>query len=239
VNSDEIVRTDFPASRKGYDRDAVDAHLRRLAAMVDEIKRGGEAARSSLASSAGEQVTEILAAAEAKAEELEAEARRQAERIVSDAKAEARAQVELAQGAVAGLVKQADELRERVGALGRDLAATPSAETDPGPATVPEPTVPQPEVDPSPVVVPEPEPLPEPDPMPEREPDIAPPPQPDQPPPAAAGTANGDEAAARLVAMKMALDGSSREDVERHLDESFGLSDASALLDDVFERAGR
>jgi hypothetical protein len=196
--------------------------------------------RSSLATSTGEKVTEIIAAAEAKAEEIEAEARQRAEQIVSEARAEAGRQVELAQAAVAGLVSQADELRQRVGALGRDLGGGTAAETEP--ATVPEPTVPQPEVDPTPVIVPEPEPIrepiPEPDPIPEREPDIAPP-QPDQPPPAAGGTANGDEAGARLVAMKMALDGSSREEVERHLGESYGLGDASALLDDVFARAGR
>jgi hypothetical protein len=190
---------------------------------------------SSLASSAGEKVSEIIATAEAKAEEMEAEARQQAEEIVSEAREEARRQVEAAQAAVAGLVSQADELRERIGALGRDLGGKAGAETEP--ETVPEPTVPQPEVDPSPVVVPEPEPprepLPEPDHVPEREP-----PQP-QPPGPAATPNNGDEAGARLVAMKMALDGSSREEVERHLADAYGLKDAGELLDDVFARAGR
>jgi hypothetical protein len=203
--------------------------------------------RSDLASSAGEKVAEIIATAEAKAEEIEAEARQQAERIVAAARAEAQEQVARAREAVAGLVSQADDLRRRVGDLGRDLGEGAAAETDP--VTVPEPTVPQPEVDPSPVIVPEPEParepVPVPDPVPEPtpqpdivpttpEPDIAPP-QPDQPPPAATET-NGDEAGARLVAMKMALDGSTREEVERHLAESYGIGDRGELLDDVFSR---
>jgi DivIVA domain-containing protein len=232
MKREEILRSDFPASRKGYDRDAVDAHLRRLADEVERLERSS--GKGSLAEAAGEKVASVIAAAEEKASELELDARSNAEKIVADARAEAREQVERAQEAVAGLVNQADELRERVGALGRDLGGV-NAETEP--ATVPEPTVPQPEVDPSPVVVPEPEPpaepLPEPDPLPEREP------SPPEPPAPAATPTNGDEAGARLVAMKMALEGSSREVVERHLSDAFGMTDAGKLLDDVFARAGR
>lgn len=241
MDRDEIARDDFPASRRGYDREAVDAHLRRLAERIADLERGAGPARSSFADKVGEKVTEILALAESKASEIEAEARQRAERIVSGARSEARGQVERAEDAVAGLVRQADELRERVGALGRDLGG--AAETEPGPAIVPEPTVPEPEVNPSPVVVPEPEParepLPEPDPVPEPvpEPDIAPP----QPaaPPAAQTASNGTEAGARLVAMKMALDGSSREEVAAHLADAYELDDPAALLDDVFARAAR
>jgi DivIVA domain-containing protein len=234
VKREEIVRSDFPPSRKGYDREAVDAHLERLAERIAELERGRGSATPSVAGRAGDKVSEIVAFAEAKAAEIEGEARQRAEAIISEARTEARNQIERAQGAVAGLVKQADDLRERVGALGRDLGG----ETEP--ATVPEPTVPQPEVDPSPVVVPEPEPprepVPAPDPMPA--PEIEPV-EPEQPPPAAGESGNGDEAGARLVAMKMALDGSSREEVEQHLSEAFGLTDAGDLLDDVFARAKR
>jgi DivIVA domain-containing protein len=234
VKREEIVRGDFPASRKGYDREAVDAHLRRLADEVERLERRSGGA-GSLAGTAGEKVASVIRAAEETAAELEREARERADEIVANARSEAREQVERAQAAVAGLVSQADELRERVGALGRDLGSDVGAETEP--ATVPEPTVPQPEVDPNPVVVPEPEPprepLPEPDPVPEPQP-----PEPSEPPaPAAAG--NGDEAGARLVAMKMALDGSSREEVRRHLTEAYGLAEADELLDDVFARVGR
>lgn len=40
--------------------------------------------------------------------------------------------------------------------------------------------------------------------------------------------------AARLVAIEMAVGGSSRAEVERHLRSAFGVADASSLLDDVF-----
>ena len=42
-----------------------------------------------------------------------------------------------------------------------------------------------------------------------------------------------DTAAARLVAMNMALDGASREAIEAHLAENYALADAGALVDDV------
>ena len=39
--------------------------------------------------------------------------------------------------------------------------------------------------------------------------------------------------------MKMALDGSDREQIVAELDSKFGSADRSALLDDVLTRAGR
>jgi DivIVA domain-containing protein len=222
MNPDEIARTDFPSSRKGYDRDAVDAHLKRLAEMISDLERGASAGASSVAGGAGAKVTEILSLAEAKAAEIEAEARQRAEAIVDDA-------------------------RERVNRLGRELSGSaeeaPQAEVNPEPAVVPEPTIPQPEVDPTPTIVPEPapEPMPEPTPDPAPEPGTEPmpeptplPPQPDVPP-----AANGGVAAAKLVALKMALDGSSREEIERELASEYGLEDSGPLLDDVLARAGR
>ena len=38
--------------------------------------------------------------------------------------------------------------------------------------------------------------------------------------------------------MKMALEGTPREEVAAHLADVYGLSDSDALLDDVFTRAG-
>ena len=38
--------------------------------------------------------------------------------------------------------------------------------------------------------------------------------------------------------MNMALDGSSREEVEAHLAGEFGPADRDAMLEDVFERVG-
>jgi DivIVA domain-containing protein len=77
-------------------------------------------------------------------------------------------------------------------------------------------------------------------------PDPPPAPEPGEPPAAAedfAGAApapaNGDEAGARLIALNMALGGTPREETARYLAEHFDLPDADALLDDVYERAGR
>jgi DivIVA domain-containing protein len=56
---------------------------------------------------------------------------------------------------------------------------------------------------------------------------------------AAASSPNGDEAGARLIALNMALSGTPREETARYLAQHFDLADADALLDDVYERAGR
>jgi DivIVA domain-containing protein len=49
-----------------------------------------------------------------------------------------------------------------------------------------------------------------------------------------------DDASARLIALNMALNGESRADTARFLQEHFAdLADLDALLDDVFARAGR
>jgi hypothetical protein len=58
-------------------------------------------------------------------------------------------------------------------------------------------------------------------------------------PPAAAAQAggeNGDEdvEGARLIALNMALNGTSREETDRYLAENFDLSDREALLDEVY-----
>jgi cell division septum initiation protein DivIVA len=49
------------------------------------------------------------------------------------------------------------------------------------------------------------------------------------------GGAGEDIEGARLIALNMALDGTSREETERYLAEHFELSDRAALLDEVYE----
>jgi DivIVA domain-containing protein len=255
MDREEIVRTDFPTVRRGYDPEAVRDHLRAIADSV------GERATTPLAETAAERVASILETAERKAVEIEEEARSEAERIVTAAHEEAKRHVEGAQNAVSRLVEQADELRLAVGTLGREIAADvggrveePTPEIDPQPARVPEPEPPR-EPEPTPPRVPEPQPPPAPEP----EPPTIPEPQP--PGPEAGGDRpstedliaqlKGEEAAkqgegaedgdttARLEAMKMALDGSSRDEVDRHLAEHYDLADRDKLLDDVFERVGK
>ena len=41
------------------------------------------------------------------------------------------------------------------------------------------------------------------------------------------------------MAMKLALDGKGREEIAAELEAKFGAADRSALLDDVFARAGK
>lgn len=49
-------------------------------------------------------------------------------------------------------------------------------------------------------------------------------------------TRSSDEAGARMVALNLMLDGTPREEVERHLDEHYELADRGALLDDIYAR---
>jgi len=159
------------------------------------------------------QFSDSIDAAEERAAEIEREARERADALLADARAEATRLVDRAQAAVAG------------------LAAELTSEVPGPPAPVPEPA-------PDPVPEPSPDPGPEPDPDPVPEPTPLPEPPSEEPPPAA--SLNGKEAASRLVAMKMALDGSSRGEDAKHLTESYGLTgaDSRALLDDVFARMG-
>ena len=47
-----------------------------------------------------------------------------------------------------------------------------------------------------------------------------------------------DESSARLVAMKMALDGARRDEILKRLSDEYELSDADGLVDDVIKRVG-
>ncbi len=178
---------------------------------------------------AQQQADEIVKEAEAQAKRVREEADRlrgEAERIRADAEADAR--------------KRLDEVQAALKDLQGRLSGKPGSEVDPGPVTVPEPT-------PAPVPEPTPEPVPEPTPEPAPEPSPEPVPEPTPPveTPAAAES-NGDaqggdgaDAAARLVAMKLALDGTSREDAREQLAAEYEVADLDALLDDVYSKAGK
>jgi DivIVA domain-containing protein len=72
VDRDEIERRDFPSARRGYDRDAVDAHLRQVADMVTRERP------ASLAEGTSAHVRSIIEAAEAGAREMRQQAGREA-----------------------------------------------------------------------------------------------------------------------------------------------------------------
>jgi vacuolar-type H+-ATPase subunit H len=185
---------------------------------------------------AEERAREIVSSAEERAQELMESAEEDAQRIRERAEVEAQER----------LVK----VREALASLQGALSEAPSSEIDPGPVEVPEPMPPV-EPEPSPPAEPEPMPPAEPEPMPP-DPEIEPPApaQPDRESPQLARdeapAANGssgershDATAARIVAMKMALDGSSREDIENHLAENYEIDDGTKLVEDVMARAKR
>jgi DivIVA domain-containing protein len=246
VDRDGIERPDFPTGRRGYDPEAVHAHLRRVADEFEALRSRAERPPAPPALSAGtsEQVRLILEAAERSAAELRAKAAE-----------EAGAHVARVEDAAQGMLGRVDELERQLGGLLESLRRAGErltggldelrAEVEAG--------------KPEPTLAPEPPPAPAPaDADPPSEPALAdPPPEPShaEPPPAPnladplptaphgelAGLSggNGDDAGARLVALNMALSGSSREETARYLAENFAVADPEALLDDVYARVGR
>jgi DivIVA domain-containing protein len=210
VDREAIERRDFPVGRRGYDPDAVDAHLRRVADEFEAVRgRGGRAGlppASPLAAGASEQVRHILEAAEAGAAELRADAGRQASGHVARVK-----------DAADGMLSRLDDLERELGTLlealrqsgerlNEGLARLQQEAGDLGGAGAPDDEVVAPSDD-----------LTEPS--------------------GNGGPASDDEAGARLIALNMALSGTPREETARYLAEHFTLADPEALLDDVYDRA--
>ena len=181
-----------------------------------------------------ESVRSALDAAQKRADEIVREAEAEAQRIRGKAEAEARERLDQ--------VRQALE-RLEAGLRGGSAPQEPSAEPEPQ-AAKPEPE--QSAADPEP-----------------REPEPAPTePQPEkasteelieklkaggqsanaEPKPAAAASseAPGDDAgAARLVAMKLALDGTARDEARKQLAADYEVADLDSLLDEVYAKAGK
>ena len=177
----------------------------------------------SAASSVAEQVQAIVAAAEKSAVALEAAAREEAERI----RAEADRESALAREAAGRLSERADELerrldelvggvREAVEGLRADLAdlrrqpvAAATPETPGDSDALDDELIAEVEV------------------VAAKEPEVR------------AEEQTAQPEGARVIALKMALDGSPREDTARYLGENFELADPDALLDEVYAKAGR
>jgi DivIVA domain-containing protein len=90
LDRQRIERKDFPIGRRGYDPDAVDAHLAALADEVDELKRLSRRRTETLAAAASEQVRAIVEAAETSASEIQRQAEEEAQEIRTEASSEAR-----------------------------------------------------------------------------------------------------------------------------------------------------
>lgn|SRR5215212_2913766 len=172
--------------------------------------RAGEAIRQVLAE-AKERAAAILREAESEAATIRERAEAEASEIRKRGEADARAQIEAAKRAL-------DELGGTLAAAAS--SALPKAESQPQETETDqeEPTE-SPGAPEAPVSPPAEE---------EREPEQAP-----------AAVGNGDDAAERLVAMKMAVDGKDQAAIEAELIEKFGPGDRTELLKDVLERVAR
>ena len=122
-----IEKKDFPIGRRGYDPDAVDAHLRGLADEIDELKRSARRRSESLAAAASEQVRSIVEAAETTAGDIQRQAEDEAREIRAEASSEAEATREHATGEAREYVGRVSEstsgMLERINAMENELTA--------------------------------------------------------------------------------------------------------------------
>ena len=259
-----IERKDFPIGRRGYDPDAVDAHLRALAGEFEDVSRAAAHGASdiSLASSAATQVQTILEAAESAASEIEHkalddassvrdEAARDADHTREEALERARAHVAAVEQAADGLLERVGSMENEVSALvdslragARRLASDLSAveggmhelyDAAAGQGTQTSTPSPVPQ---APAAAAESAPAPvaatPSEPEPEPVPEPASPPASAEPEQEPKQPVAGDLDGARLVALNMALNGESRADTERYLAENFELPDRLKLIDEVY-----
>ncbi len=126
-----IEKRDFPIGRRGYDPEAVDAHLTALADEVDELKRSSRRRVETLASSASEQVRAIVEAAESSAADIQRQADEDAQEIRAEANAEARSTREQATAQAREYVGKVSEststMLERLDAMENELGALTEA----------------------------------------------------------------------------------------------------------------
>jgi DivIVA domain-containing protein len=290
-----IEKKDFPIGRRGYDPDAVDAHLARLADELDALQRSSKRrSGESLAAVASAQVQAIVEAAESSARDIERAAQEEAEQIRRDAASDAERTRTEAVGqsqehvgkvgeATQAMLQRVDAMESELGALVDSLRTganrltadlsllegnmselydaaggpAPAAAASAPPEPPAQPAVPAAQGASSAVEIDVDEPAPaEPPPPPARAPEPTPPPaavavpaepeydyededEDDEPAPVAAAprpSSGGDDdvEGARLIALNMALNGQSREETERYLEENFDLGDRQALLDEVY-----
>jgi DivIVA domain-containing protein len=126
----DLLDVSFPVSVRGYDRRAVDAHIKRVNRVIAELKvrSSPPAAVRHALEQAGEKVQGLLQAARDAAEEMTASARLEAEESTARAKAEA-AELVVNTSAEADRVKaEADELIAKARTEADDAIAKAKAE---------------------------------------------------------------------------------------------------------------
>jgi DivIVA domain-containing protein len=261
-----IEKKDFPIGRRGYDPEAVDAHLAQIARDVEELKTSSRRRTETLASAASEQVRAIVEAAESSAAEIQRQAETEAQEIRAEAAEEAktarqqastqaREYVGRVSESTSGMLARLDAMESELGALIESLRTganrlnadlqllesgmlevrssveqRPQFEPEAGGAGfgssqdedfAPAVEVPQPSSQVEPALDDE---LGE-----DSYDDVA-----NRAGDAAAGPPEDETEAARLIALNMALNRSSREETQRYLSENFSLADPERLLDEVY-----
>ena len=263
LDRQSIEKRDFPIGRRGYEPEAVDAHLATLAAEVDSLQRSSRRkSGESLASAASEQVRSIVEAAESSAAEIERSAEEEASRIRSDASREAERirdeAVDRARNHVGKVSESTALMLQRVDAMEAELTAlVDSLRTGANRLTADLSLLDGnmgdlygasgssrgPSGSRTPAIEPAAEteafasarPVAGPtDPEPVA---VAASPAPAASPPASAAASadDADVEGARLIALNMALNGQSREETDRYLADNFDLGDRSQLLDEVYD----
>jgi DivIVA domain-containing protein len=260
LDRQSIEKKDFPVGRRGYDPEAVDAHLSALAEEVAEFKRSARRRSDTLATSASDQVRLIVEAAENSAADIQRDAETDARDIRDEANREAQSSreqaTEQAREYVGRVSESTSSMLERLTAmeselgslidslrtggnrLSADLHLLEGNLTEVKGVVTPRPQF-EPEVaEEPPPPAPEPEPAAEAPPEPEHAAAAEAPAEPElvaeDSHGAAAGDSNDEAEGARLIALNMALNGTPREETARYLSENFQLSDAGGLLDEVY-----
>jgi DivIVA domain-containing protein len=128
LDRQSIEKRDFPIGRRGYEPEAVDEHLARLADEIDQLQRSAQRrSGASLAQAASEQVRSIVEAAEQSAAAIESEAQQEADRIRSDAQRAAerteQEAVDQSREHVANVGEQSSLMLQRVDAMEQELTA--------------------------------------------------------------------------------------------------------------------
>jgi DivIVA domain-containing protein len=257
-----IEKKDFPIGRRGYDPEAVDAHLSEIAGEVEELKRSARRRTETLASAASEQVRTIVEAAEGSAAEIQRQAEDEAREIRAEATSEAQSTREQAAAqareyvgkvseSTAVMLQRLDAMESELGALidslrtganrlSADLQLLQSNMTDVAAVGTPRPQF---EAEPGQPGAADVQPVQDTDLFEEAEVSAA-----DEPAEAATEAApvvatatpdqpsggSDDTEGARLIALNMALNGTPREETDRYLADNFKLSDRGKLLDEVY-----
>ena len=259
-----IEKKDFPIGRRGYDPDAVDAHLAQLADEVDQLKVSSRRRTETLASSASEQVRAIVEAAESSAAEIQRQAEDEARDIRAEAADEAQSTRQQATDqardyvgkvseSTAVMLQRLDAMESELSALieslrtgsnrlNADLQLLEGSLEDVRGSAAPRPRF-EVEAEPEPERPSRRAPAPPPEPVAVADPE---PVYADEPleadeseeyyeeEPAGAYEGEDDTEGARLIALNMALNGTPREETDKYLSENFELHDRGQLLDEVY-----